>query len=286
MRVSAKQRERGETLRDGTALCCSKENRHSTKSEDEFFDCIDDDDDIDILSPYKEYDRNVINYSDYDGCVRLMRDQQISNHVITLNLPNKFGGEKFFRSGGRNYAFRAVLEPLPERQKTLPFCNIFPHWMIGKLNEIKTRMTADKRRKKSSVQTTDDSDNEAHPFNSEEYQTLSEDKKFEFEVKLQGEYVKRYIKRFTRDMNIMVRRDVEKENRRKRRSKANVQYDTNVTDLGEHDRKTNHKKENVQKDQIDLKTHPFLEKPPESVFEKITGIVQRCTSELHHTGIL
>ena len=36
MRVSAKQRERGETLRDGTALCCSKENRHSTKSEDEF----------------------------------------------------------------------------------------------------------------------------------------------------------------------------------------------------------------------------------------------------------
>ena len=36
MRVSAKQRERGETLRDGTALCCSKENRHSTKSEDDF----------------------------------------------------------------------------------------------------------------------------------------------------------------------------------------------------------------------------------------------------------
>jgi len=36
VRVSAKQRERGETLRDGTALCCSKENRHSTKSEDEF----------------------------------------------------------------------------------------------------------------------------------------------------------------------------------------------------------------------------------------------------------
>lgn len=34
--VSAKQRERGETLRDGTALCCSKENRHSTKSEDDF----------------------------------------------------------------------------------------------------------------------------------------------------------------------------------------------------------------------------------------------------------
>ena len=34
--MSAKQRERGETLRDGTALCCSKENRHSTKSEDEF----------------------------------------------------------------------------------------------------------------------------------------------------------------------------------------------------------------------------------------------------------
>ena len=37
MRVSAKQRERGETLRDGTALCCSKENRHSTrKVRDEF----------------------------------------------------------------------------------------------------------------------------------------------------------------------------------------------------------------------------------------------------------
>ena len=36
MRVSAKQRERGETLRDGTALC-SKENRHSTrKVRDEF----------------------------------------------------------------------------------------------------------------------------------------------------------------------------------------------------------------------------------------------------------
>ena len=29
--MSAKQRERGETLRDGTALCCSKENRHSTR---------------------------------------------------------------------------------------------------------------------------------------------------------------------------------------------------------------------------------------------------------------
>ena len=29
--MSTKQRERGETLRDGTALCCSKENRHTRK---------------------------------------------------------------------------------------------------------------------------------------------------------------------------------------------------------------------------------------------------------------
>ena len=53
--------------------------------------------------------KKVVNYDDYDSLGHMMPKNTTSIHVTTLNLPNKFGGEKCYRSGGRNYVYHSVL---------------------------------------------------------------------------------------------------------------------------------------------------------------------------------